>query len=163
LPNHVQMCLWFWNASRAVQLDMMFSLTMLEATKKDLLEWLSPGSPVDRHQEIREKIAKNSGQWFWDSEKVQKWVSGDSSKLLICEGIRKLAFLISLTWHSSRCREVVFNVPLYGFTFSNDEDQRLLNVFARKILQPDLYVSTSIVIIKKSKPQRMWSRVSSSS
>lgn len=69
---------------------------MLGTEKETVLDWLSPGSTLGRHSEIREKIAKNSGQWFWSSEKVQKWVKGQSSKLLICEGISMLPFLISL-------------------------------------------------------------------
>jgi len=64
-------------------------LTLSEKVKREILEWLFPGSFSDRHEAIQARCVEDSRLWFWESAEVQSWVKGTSSKLLVCHGMRK--------------------------------------------------------------------------
>jgi hypothetical protein len=51
-------------------------------------EWLSSGYLSTRHEELRRTRAKDSGQWFLNSEEFLGWANGTRPSCLVCTGIR---------------------------------------------------------------------------
>lgn len=60
--------------------------------RERLLDWLSPLEPQKRHQDIRSKYLKGTGNWFLEIEEFRKWrdgngVKGDGTHIFGCYAI----------------------------------------------------------------------------
>jgi hypothetical protein len=53
------------------------------------MDWLLPKNFAAYHDAIRNERIKGTGSWFLNSTEFQNWVNGESSKILICHGMRK--------------------------------------------------------------------------
>jgi hypothetical protein len=63
-------------------------LTLIVKEKINVLEWLSPGSFHVTHDALQAKRVRDTGIWFLQDPGFKAWVSGKTSPLLFCQGIR---------------------------------------------------------------------------
>jgi hypothetical protein len=77
-------------------------------TRRDLLEWISPGPYSITHDGLRKKRAPNSGTWLLECRDFLPWIS-DSTHTLLCSGIGSFQIRVELT-RPSEIREDCFDV-----------------------------------------------------
>jgi len=57
--------------------------------KRQILEWLSPMAPRERHQAVRESRVDGLGNWFLGTSEFEKWHTGEGqavNPVLFCYG-----------------------------------------------------------------------------
>lgn len=55
--------------------------------RREILQWLFSASLSGKHNAIRAKRVRNTGQWLLQDTRFKSWVSGTSVQLLFCMGI----------------------------------------------------------------------------
>jgi hypothetical protein len=55
---------------------------LVQAKKKDVMEWISVGIPTSRHDGFSKLRVDGSGTWFVESEEFKDWVKGVTQVLI---------------------------------------------------------------------------------
>lgn len=65
----------------------------LDATHKEILDWISPYDFETKHRAVKAKRVANSGKWFLNRPEFQNWARGISTGMLFCPGLGNTHFL----------------------------------------------------------------------
>jgi len=63
--------------------------TLLESRRSEILEWVSATPYTEHHTRISATRLEETGEWLFQKEEYQDWVSSGTSKLLLLRDIRK--------------------------------------------------------------------------
>lgn len=67
--------------------------SFLALLKQQLLDWIFPHDIDTKHRFVRSRRVAGCGSWFLDSPEYQNWVTGKSSNVLFCPGLRSSLYM----------------------------------------------------------------------